>query len=333
MSHTLLVFGDSNSHGSPPIVTPGEYLRFDTAIRWPRVMARALGEGWTVVEEGLPGRTTQFDDPVMGAHMNGQTGLRIALESHGPIDLLVDHARHQRCQDPVQPDAGAHRRRDRRARRHRPVRADADPPRRLRGAGDLPAAGGRGRPDLAASSSAGPRSAPASPRCWPPTAPPAAWPSSTPARVIEVSTQDGIHFEPDAHQALGAGRRPGDRPGCRPRTRASPSLKRRWRTAGRNGSHLTPLSEFAHPFRPTGPSLVLKYLGCPDGLTPLGSARRTPPFRDRSVAKTGAWSDGCSQPRTARSTRLPCPASAISGVAQTWSSRRPLSAASQSGAR
>ncbi len=89
MAHTLLVFGDSNSHGSPPIVTPGEYLRFDGAIRWPRVMARALDEGWAVVEEGLPGRTTQFDDPVMGAHMNGQTGLRIALESHGPIDLLA----------------------------------------------------------------------------------------------------------------------------------------------------------------------------------------------------------------------------------------------------
>jgi len=89
MAHTLLVFGDSNSHGSPPIVTPGEYLRFDSAIRWPRVMARALGEGWAMVEEGLPGRTTQFDDPIMGAHMNGRTGLRIALESHGPIDLLA----------------------------------------------------------------------------------------------------------------------------------------------------------------------------------------------------------------------------------------------------
>jgi len=89
MPRTLLVFGDSNSHGSPPIVTPGEYLRFDAEVRWPQVMARALGPDWTVVEEGLPGRTTQFDDPVMGAHMNGQTGLMIALESHGPIDLLT----------------------------------------------------------------------------------------------------------------------------------------------------------------------------------------------------------------------------------------------------
>ena len=89
MSRTLLVFGDSNSHGTPPIVTPGEYYRFDAETRWPQVMARALGPDWTVVEEGLPGRTTQFDDPIMGAHMNGQTGLRIALESHGQIDLLV----------------------------------------------------------------------------------------------------------------------------------------------------------------------------------------------------------------------------------------------------
>lgn len=89
MSRTLLVFGDSNSHGTPPIVTPGEYFRFDGEIRWPRILARALGDAWCVVEEGLPGRTTQFDDPVMGAHMNGQTGLRIALESHGPLDLLV----------------------------------------------------------------------------------------------------------------------------------------------------------------------------------------------------------------------------------------------------
>ena len=89
MTHTLLVFGDSNSHGTPPIVTPGEYFRFDAATRWPQVMARALGGAWTLIEEGLPGRTTQFDDPIMGAHMNGQTGLRVALESHGPIDLLV----------------------------------------------------------------------------------------------------------------------------------------------------------------------------------------------------------------------------------------------------
>jgi lysophospholipase L1-like esterase len=89
MTRTLLCFGDSNTHGSPPIVTRGIYSRHDAAMRWPCVAHRALGEGWTLVEEGLPGRTAQCDDPVMGAHMNGQTGLKIALQSHGPIDILT----------------------------------------------------------------------------------------------------------------------------------------------------------------------------------------------------------------------------------------------------
>jgi len=52
-------------------------------------MQAALGDGWDLVEDGLPGRTTNRADPVMGAHMDGQMGLRIALESNGPIDLLV----------------------------------------------------------------------------------------------------------------------------------------------------------------------------------------------------------------------------------------------------
>jgi lysophospholipase L1-like esterase len=45
--------------------------------------------GWETVEEGLPGRTAQFPDPVMGAHMDGRDGLKIALQSHGPIDALT----------------------------------------------------------------------------------------------------------------------------------------------------------------------------------------------------------------------------------------------------
>ena len=41
------------------------------------------------MEEGLPGRTAHIADPVMGAHMDGCEGLKIALQSHGPIDWLV----------------------------------------------------------------------------------------------------------------------------------------------------------------------------------------------------------------------------------------------------
>lgn len=89
MTRTLLTFGDSNTHGTTPIVTPGIYDRYGPADRWPTVTQKALGPGWSLIEEGLPGRTTGLEDPVMGAHMNGQTGLRIALESHGPVDVLT----------------------------------------------------------------------------------------------------------------------------------------------------------------------------------------------------------------------------------------------------
>ncbi|NEX46231.1 SGNH/GDSL hydrolase family protein [Pseudotabrizicola algicola] len=85
----LMTFGDSNTHGTPPIVTRGEYHRFGPGVRWPQVCARALGVGWELAEEGLPGRTAQFPDPVMGGHMNGQDGLKIALQSHGPVDVLT----------------------------------------------------------------------------------------------------------------------------------------------------------------------------------------------------------------------------------------------------
>ena len=69
----VLCFGDSNTHGTPPMETETEYRRFGADIRWPTRMARALG--WDLVEEGLPGRTAQWGDAVMGPHMNGIDGL------------------------------------------------------------------------------------------------------------------------------------------------------------------------------------------------------------------------------------------------------------------
>lgn len=85
----LMTYGDSNTHGTPPIVERGEYMRFGVGVRWPTICHAALGHDWQLVEEGLPGRTAQFDDPVMGDFMNGRVGLRIALQSHGPLDVLT----------------------------------------------------------------------------------------------------------------------------------------------------------------------------------------------------------------------------------------------------
>ncbi|QYK41601.1 MAG: lipolytic enzyme, G-D-S-L [Paracoccaceae bacterium] len=85
----LLCFGDSNTHGTPPIAVRGPYFRYDAAIRWPTRLADHLGSSWDVAEEGLPGRTAQFADHVMGDHMDGRIGLKIAMQTHGPLDWLA----------------------------------------------------------------------------------------------------------------------------------------------------------------------------------------------------------------------------------------------------
>lgn len=86
---TVLCYGDSNTHGTPPLANPADSARYDRATRWPGVMAGLLGEGWHVVEEGLPGRTTVFDDPIEGKHKNGRRPLQAILESHCPLDVVV----------------------------------------------------------------------------------------------------------------------------------------------------------------------------------------------------------------------------------------------------
>lgn len=86
---TVLLYGDSNTFGTPPMATLGEDRRLDAATRWPGVVRAALGPSVTVIEEGHPGRTTVHDDPVEGAHRNGLTILPAIVESHRPIDIAV----------------------------------------------------------------------------------------------------------------------------------------------------------------------------------------------------------------------------------------------------
>ncbi|MCA0272513.1 MAG: SGNH/GDSL hydrolase family protein [Proteobacteria bacterium] len=86
---TVLLYGDSNTFGTPPMASLGEDRRFDAATRWPGVVRAALGPEVTVIAEGHPGRTTVHDDPVEGAHRNGLTILPAIIESHRPVDLAV----------------------------------------------------------------------------------------------------------------------------------------------------------------------------------------------------------------------------------------------------
>lgn len=80
----ILCFGDSNTWGYDPAT--GE--RFDEQTRWTGVLQAALGGDFTVIEEGLNGRTTVWDDPIEG-HKNGHEYLVPCLETHRPLDLVV----------------------------------------------------------------------------------------------------------------------------------------------------------------------------------------------------------------------------------------------------
>jgi lysophospholipase L1-like esterase len=85
----VLAYGDSNTHGTMPMETLEDGGRHGPAARWPGVQAAARGQGWRIVEEGLPGRTTVYPDPISGVHKNGLAGLPAALESHRPLDVVV----------------------------------------------------------------------------------------------------------------------------------------------------------------------------------------------------------------------------------------------------
>jgi lysophospholipase L1-like esterase len=81
---TILCFGDSNTWGADP----ASDARFARDVRWPVRLARALGEEWEVIAEGLNGRTATLDSPVADGR-NGLTYLLPCLHSHMPLDLVV----------------------------------------------------------------------------------------------------------------------------------------------------------------------------------------------------------------------------------------------------
>jgi lysophospholipase L1-like esterase len=80
----IMCFGDSNTWGYSP--ETGE--RFPGTVRWTGVLQKSLGEGYRVIEEGLNGRTTVWEDPVEGDKC-GKRHLMPCLESQAPLDLVV----------------------------------------------------------------------------------------------------------------------------------------------------------------------------------------------------------------------------------------------------
>jgi len=51
-------------------------------------METSLGPGWRVIEEGLNGRTTAFEDQVR-TDRRGLTCLPMLLDTHSPLDLVI----------------------------------------------------------------------------------------------------------------------------------------------------------------------------------------------------------------------------------------------------
>ena len=80
----IMCYGDSNTWGN----IPGVGTRYPEDIRWTGVVSGLLGPEYTIIEEGLNGRTTSFDDYYV-EYRNGRKGLGYALCAHAPIDLIV----------------------------------------------------------------------------------------------------------------------------------------------------------------------------------------------------------------------------------------------------
>lgn len=80
----ILCYGDSNTYGAIPI-TDKRYLKNE---RWPGILQELLGESYEVIEEGLNGRTTIFDDPE-DEYRNGKKLIIPCMKTNYPFDLLI----------------------------------------------------------------------------------------------------------------------------------------------------------------------------------------------------------------------------------------------------
>ena len=84
MKH-ILCFGDSNTYG----YRPDGLGRYDETIRWTKKVQRALGTAeYQIIEEGLCGRTTVFQDELRIAR-KGVDIFPVLLETHQPLDLII----------------------------------------------------------------------------------------------------------------------------------------------------------------------------------------------------------------------------------------------------
>ena len=82
----IFIFGDSNSWG---YLDDGRGKRYPD--RWPVHAKHHLSRKFPIelIEDCLPGRTTNLPDPVMGPEFDGAMTLASSIKSHQPLDLAL----------------------------------------------------------------------------------------------------------------------------------------------------------------------------------------------------------------------------------------------------
>ncbi|MBM7686270.1 GDSL-type esterase/lipase family protein [Defluviitalea raffinosedens] len=84
MKKHIVCFGDSNTYG----YRASDNGRFSEDERWTCLLSKKLGPDYLILEEGLPGRTTCFEDPIHEG-LSGLSYIYPCLMSHAPVDLLI----------------------------------------------------------------------------------------------------------------------------------------------------------------------------------------------------------------------------------------------------
>ncbi len=80
----ILCYGDSNTWGC----SPRDSSRYDENTRWPMVMKSALGGDYTLIEDGLNGRTVLNLSP-LNRTANGVEWIKSVINEYIPFDIAV----------------------------------------------------------------------------------------------------------------------------------------------------------------------------------------------------------------------------------------------------
>lgn len=89
MKRRILAFGDSNTWGwNPSNDLSGPPQRWDDHIRWTGVCQTELGDAFEIINEGLNGRTTVWDDPIE-EYRCGKDQLPAIMDTAAPFEILI----------------------------------------------------------------------------------------------------------------------------------------------------------------------------------------------------------------------------------------------------